>query len=47
MKSNLTRKKNGSYVLKHKTIKAKKDDCTECGQNPKKQTTWFDVQTYI
>ena len=35
MKSNLTRRKDGSYVLKHKTIKAKKDDCKECGQNPK------------
>ena len=35
MKQNLTRKKDGSYVLKHKTIKAKKDDCKECGQNPK------------
>ena len=31
----LHRKKDGSYVLKHKTIKAKKDDCKECGQNPK------------
>ena len=35
MKQNLTRKKDGSYVLKHKTIKAKKDDCKECSQNPK------------
>ena len=35
MKQNLTRKKDGSYVLKHKTIKAKKDDCKECGQKKK------------
>ena len=35
MKKNLTRRKDGSYVLKHKTRKAKKGDCTECGQNEK------------
>ena len=35
MKSNLTRRKAGSYVLKHKTTKAKKGDCPECGQNEK------------
>ena len=35
MKKNLTRRKNGSYVLKHKTTKAKKGDCLECGQNEK------------
>jgi len=35
MKGNLTRRKNGSYILKHKTIKGKKDDCVECGQNVK------------
>ena len=35
MKSNLTRRKNGSYVLKHKTTKGKKGDCVECGQNEK------------
>ena len=37
MKSNLTRRKDGSYVLKHKTRKGKKGDCTECGQNEKKR----------
>jgi len=31
MKSNLTRRKDGSYVLKHKTTKAKKGDCKGCG----------------
>jgi hypothetical protein len=35
MKSSLSRRKDGSYVLKHKTIKGKKDDCVECGQNEK------------
>ena len=35
MKSNLTRRKDGSYVLKHKTKKGKKGDCVECGQNEK------------
>jgi hypothetical protein len=35
MKKNLTRRKDGSYVLKHKTTKAKKGDCLECGQNEK------------
>ena len=35
MKKNLTRRKDGSYVLKHKTSKAKKGDCLECGQNEK------------
>ena len=34
-KSNLVRRKDGSYILKHKTSKAKKGDCTECKQNPK------------
>ena len=32
---NLTRRKDGSYVLKHKTKKAKQGDCFECGQNEK------------
>ncbi len=35
MKKNLTRRKDGSYVLKHKTSKAKKGDCVQCGQNEK------------
>ena len=34
-KDNLVRKKDGSYVLKHKTKKYKEGDCTECGQNKK------------
>ncbi len=32
---NLVRKRNGSYVLKHKTKKHKEGDCIECGENPK------------
>ena len=32
---NLIRKRNGSYVLKHKTKKHKEGECTECGENPK------------
>jgi len=35
MNKSLTRRKDGSYVLKHKTTKAKKGDCKECGQNEK------------
>ena len=35
MKKNLIRRKDGSYILKHKSKKAKKGDCTECKQNPK------------
>ena len=34
MSKSLTKRKDGSYVLKHKTTK-KKGDCKECGQNPK------------
>ena len=34
-KDNLVRKRDGSYVLKHKTKKHKKGDCPECGENPK------------
>ena len=33
MKSNLTKRKDGSYILKHKTPKFKKGECKECGQN--------------
>tara|TARA_R110002074_G_scaffold286603_1_gene458371 strand:+ start:17 stop:292 length:276 start_codon:yes stop_codon:yes gene_type:complete len=38
MKKNLTRRKDGSYVLKHKTVKAKKGDCKDCGQNEKNRS---------
>ena len=34
-KDNLIRKKDGSYVLKHKTKKYKEGDCSECGENKK------------
>tara|TARA_R100000008_G_C3435751_1_gene91908 strand:- start:54 stop:350 length:297 start_codon:yes stop_codon:yes gene_type:complete len=32
---NLVKKRDGSYVLKHKTKKHKEGDCIECGENPK------------
>ena len=35
---NLVRNKDGSYILKYKTKKAKKGDCIECGQNEKGRT---------
>tara|TARA_Y100000361_G_scaffold101773_1_gene91564 strand:+ start:857 stop:1159 length:303 start_codon:yes stop_codon:yes gene_type:complete len=57
MSKNLTKRKDGSYVLKHKTVKAKKGVCVECGQNPKnrdlgllyrhKSEDNFMVQEYI
>ena len=34
-KDNLVRKRDGTYVLKHKTKKHKEGDCLECGENPK------------
>ena len=34
-KDDLKRKKDGSYILKHKTKEGKVGDCIECGQNPK------------
>ena len=34
-KDNLVRKRDGTYVLKHKTKKHKEGDCPECGENPK------------
>ena len=34
-KDNLVKKRDGSFVLKHKTKKHKKGDCPECGENPK------------
>ena len=38
MSSGVTRRRDGSFVLKHKTKKAKKGDCLECGQNEKNRT---------
>tara|TARA_B100000963_G_scaffold176188_1_gene153239 strand:- start:358 stop:663 length:306 start_codon:yes stop_codon:yes gene_type:complete len=35
MANDLKRRKDGSYVLKHKSKQAKKGVCTECGQNEK------------
>ena len=34
-KDNLTRKRDGSYVLKHKTKEHKEGDFLECGENKK------------
>ena len=34
-KDDLVKKKDGTYVLKHKTREAKEGDCIECGENPK------------
>tara|TARA_R100001377_G_scaffold85028_1_gene70027 strand:- start:1258 stop:1557 length:300 start_codon:yes stop_codon:yes gene_type:complete len=31
---NLVKKRNGSYVLKHKTKKHKEGECEDCGFNP-------------
>ena len=31
----LKRKKDGSYILKHKSKEGKVWDCIECGENPK------------
>ena len=35
MSKSLTKRKDGSYILKHKSTKGKKGVCKECGQNPK------------
>ena len=34
VKDDLKRKRDGSYILKHKTKEGKVGDCIECGQNP-------------
>jgi len=34
-KDSLVHKRNGSYVLKHKTKKFKEGECEDCGFNPK------------
>jgi len=34
-KDNLIKRRDGSFILKHKTKKHKKGDCIECGENPK------------
>ena len=50
-KDDLKRKKDGSYILKHKSKEGKVGDCIECGENPKardllyRYNTWF-VQFY-
>ena len=41
----LERKKDGSYILKHKTKKSKDGDCIECGQNPKSRDLLYRYKT--
>ena len=41
----LKRKKDGSYILKHKSKKSKKGDCKECGQNPETRMLVFRYNT--
>ena len=33
-KDDLVKKRDGTYMLKHKTKEAKEGDCIECGENP-------------
>ena len=37
-KDDLVKKRDGSYILKHKTKEAKEGDCIECGENPKNRS---------
>jgi len=37
----LTRMKDGSYILKHKSKKSKDGDCIECGENTKSRDLLF------
>ena len=40
-KDGLAKRKDGSYILKHRTKKSKKGDCVECGQNPETRMLLF------
>ena len=44
-KDGLAKRKDGSYVLKHKTKKSKKGDCVECGLNPETRMLLFRYNT--
>ena len=44
-KDDLVRKKDGSYILRHKTKKGKEGDCIECGQNPRMRMLLFRYKT--
>ena len=41
----LIRRRDGSYILKHKTKKSKDGDCIECGQNTKLRDLLFRYKT--
>ena len=44
-KDDLKRKRDGSYILKHKTKEGKVGDCIECGQNPKARDLLYRYNT--
>ena len=44
-KDGLNRKKDGSYILSHKSKEAKEGDCIECGENPKTRMLLFKYNT--
>ena len=44
-KDDLVKRKDGSYILKHKTKKSKKGDCVECGDNPETRMMLFRYNT--
>ena len=44
-KDDLVKRRDGSYVLRHKTKKSKKGDCKECGQNSKTRMLAFRYNT--
>jgi hypothetical protein len=44
-KDDLTRNKDGSYILKHKTKEGKEGDCIECGENPKARDLLYRYNT--
>ena len=44
-KDDLKRKRDGSYILKHKTKEGKEGDCIECGQNPKARDLLYRYNT--
>ena len=41
----LKKRKDGSYILKHKTKEGKEGDCIECGQNPKARDLLYRYNT--
>ena len=44
-KDGLVKRRDGSYILKHKTKKSKKGDCVECGDNPETRMLLFRYNT--